>query len=66
MDFLFGTDTKYREYKKRIAQASAKEKAERWDDLLQRSERAGGTLKMGGEELESDRFRFSNISENFT
>ncbi|KAG5635179.1 hypothetical protein H0H81_012131 [Sphagnurus paluster] len=45
------------------------EKAARWDDLLERSARAGGTLHldMGGRSgehgLRSDRLRFSEISE---
>ncbi|CAA7269833.1 unnamed protein product [Cyclocybe aegerita] len=35
------------------------EKAARWDDLLERSDRAGGTLHLGGEgRLASDRLRF--------
>ncbi|KAG6915446.1 hypothetical protein DXG01_011446 [Tephrocybe rancida] len=45
------------------------EKAARWDDLLERSAQAGGTLHLGfggrsGEDgLKSDRLRFSDISE---
>ena len=39
------------------------EKADRWDDLLLRSARAGGTLHIGGEELVSDELHFSDVSE---
>jgi hypothetical protein len=43
------------------------EKADRWDDLLERSAKAGGTLHLGaagGEDgLRSDRLRFSGYSE---
>jgi hypothetical protein len=41
-----------------------KEKADRWDDLLARSARAGGTLHLGGDELVSDEVRFSDVSNN--
>jgi hypothetical protein len=48
-------------------QLTEQEKADRWDDLLERSARAGGTLHLGaggGEDgLRSDRLRFSNFSE---
>ncbi|KII87070.1 hypothetical protein PLICRDRAFT_55107 [Plicaturopsis crispa FD-325 SS-3] len=47
----------------RAAPLTEKEKSERWDDLLERSARAGGTIHMGGQELMSDKIRFSNISE---
>jgi hypothetical protein len=40
-----------------------KEKAERWDDLLERSARAGGTLHLGEAGLASDMVRFSDYSE---
>ncbi|KDQ51079.1 hypothetical protein JAAARDRAFT_542015 [Jaapia argillacea MUCL 33604] len=40
-----------------------KDKAELWDDLLERSARAGGTIKLGGSGLMSDNIRFSNYSE---
>ncbi|KAG2136080.1 uncharacterized protein EDB93DRAFT_1169873 [Suillus bovinus] len=40
------------------------EKAKIWDDLLERSAQAGGTLHLGGgAELESDNLRFSGYSE---
>lgn len=43
------------------------EKAERWDDLLERSARAGGTLHLGGasgeDGLRSDMLRFSGVSD---
>lgn len=38
---------------------SEKEKADKWDDLLARSERAGGTLHIGESGLMSDSIRFS-------
>ncbi|KAG2136411.1 hypothetical protein DEU56DRAFT_362282 [Suillus clintonianus] len=42
-----------------------REKAEIWDDLLERSALAGGTLHLGGSgELESDNLRFSSCSEH--
>lgn len=44
------------------------EKADRWDDLLERSARAGGTLHLGaggGEDgLSSDLLQFSEYSES--
>ncbi|KAG1841221.1 hypothetical protein DFJ58DRAFT_76279 [Suillus subalutaceus] len=41
-----------------------REKADIWDDLLERSAQAGGTLHIGGSgELESDNLRFSGYSE---
>jgi len=40
-----------------------REKAEIWDDLLERSAQAGGTLHLGGSVLESDNLRFSGYSE---
>ncbi|OAX38533.1 hypothetical protein K503DRAFT_153461 [Rhizopogon vinicolor AM-OR11-026] len=41
-----------------------REKAEIWDDLLQRSAQAGGTLHLGSSgQLESDNLRFSSCSE---
>jgi hypothetical protein len=39
-----------------------KEKAERWDDLLEESDRAGGTIHLGNTELPSDSLRFSDYS----
>lgn len=47
----------------RRAPLSEKEKADKWDDLLERSARAGGTLHLGGGDLMSDHLRFSNYSE---
>ena len=44
------------------------EKADRWNDLLERSARAGGTLHLGvggGEDgLPSDQLRYSGYSES--
>jgi hypothetical protein len=40
-----------------------REKADIWNDLLERSAQAGGTLHLGGGELESDNLRFSTYSE---
>ena len=39
-----------------------KEKADRWDDLLERSDRAGGTIHIGNTKLASDSLRFSDYS----
>ena len=39
-----------------------KEKADRWDDLLERSDRAGGTIHIGNTKLLSDSLRFSDYS----
>jgi len=36
-----------------------KEKADRWDDLLEMSEQAGGTIHLGDAELLSDSIRYS-------
>ena len=41
---------------------SEKEKAAKWDDLLMRSEQAGGTLRVGESGLMSDSIRFSDYS----
>lgn len=41
-----------------------KEKADIWDDLLARSEQAGGTLHIGVGELMSDNLRHSSCSES--
>ncbi|KIJ12046.1 hypothetical protein PAXINDRAFT_15078 [Paxillus involutus ATCC 200175] len=42
---------------------SEREKADIWDDLLARSDKAGGTLHLGVGELLSDNMRFSGYSE---
>ncbi|KIK92600.1 hypothetical protein PAXRUDRAFT_146977 [Paxillus rubicundulus Ve08.2h10] len=42
---------------------SEREKADIWDDLLARSDKAGGTLHLGVGELMSDNMRFSGYSE---
>ena len=48
----------------RRAPLTEHEKAEKWDDLLLRSEQAGGTLHLGASgQLESDNLRFSSYSE---
>ena len=39
-----------------------KEKAERWDDLLEESDRVGGTIHIGNPKLLSDTLRFSDYS----
>ena len=39
-----------------------KEKADRWHDLLERSDRAGGTIHIGNTKLPSDSLRFSDYS----
>lgn len=39
-----------------------KEKADRWHDLLERSDRAGGTIHIGNAKLPSDSLRFSDYS----
>jgi hypothetical protein len=38
------------------------EKADRWDDLLEKSDRAGGTIHIGNAKLPSDSLRFSDYS----
>ncbi|KAK7687669.1 hypothetical protein QCA50_008884 [Cerrena zonata] len=49
----------FRELESPRQQLSEKEKNARWDDLLARSERAGGTLHIGESGLMSDNIRFS-------
>ncbi|KAF7968200.1 hypothetical protein HWV62_31621 [Athelia sp. TMB] len=39
---------------------TAQEKADIWDNLLEKSERAGGTLHIGGQELISDRMKMES------
>lgn len=39
-----------------------KEKVDRWEDLLEKSDRAGGTIHIGGAKLASDSLRFSDYS----
>jgi dsDNA-binding SOS-regulon protein len=39
-----------------------KEKADKWDDLLEMSDRAGGTIHIGNAQLLSDSLRFSDYS----
>lgn len=46
------------------AALTAKEKADIWNDLLERSDRAGGTLHMGGQELMSEQMRLSPSLSN--
>ncbi|KIP03581.1 hypothetical protein PHLGIDRAFT_20211 [Phlebiopsis gigantea 11061_1 CR5-6] len=46
----------------RRAPLSEREKAAKWDDLLMRSEQAGGTLHIGEAGLMSDNIRFSDYS----
>lgn len=45
---------------------TAKEKADIWNNLLERSDRAGGTLHMGGQELMSEQMRLSPSLSNYT
>lgn len=45
---------------------SEREKAAKWDDLLLRSEQAGGTLHLGDSGLMSDNVRFSDYSGSDT
>ncbi|KAK7031981.1 hypothetical protein R3P38DRAFT_2774432 [Favolaschia claudopus] len=56
----------FRDMSEKTSQAlTEKEKADRWDDLLQRSDRAGGTLHLGAsEQLQSDELslRYSTSS----
>lgn len=48
----------------RRAPLTEREKAEIWDDLLERSAQAGGTLHLGASgQLESDNLRYSSCSE---
>jgi len=39
-----------------------KEKVDKWDDLLEQSDRAGGTIHIGNTKLPSDSLRFSDYS----
>jgi hypothetical protein len=50
------------------APLTAQEKADIWDDLLERSDRAGGTIHLGGQVLMSDQMRLAGGSRlsNYT
>ena len=58
----------FREIESPRQQWSEKEKADKWDDLLMRSDQAGGTLHIGAGDttsgLMSDAMRLSMYSEN--
>ncbi|KIY46173.1 hypothetical protein FISHEDRAFT_76014 [Fistulina hepatica ATCC 64428] len=57
------TTSRYREMSALpIRILSDEEKVDKWDDLLRRSDRAGGTLHMGNEPLPSDSLRYSTTS----
>jgi len=53
----------YRDMESPRTALSEREKAAKWDDLLERSARAGGTLHLGETGLMSDKLRFSVVSE---
>ncbi|CAL1715384.1 unnamed protein product [Somion occarium] len=53
----------FRELESPRQQLTEKEKADKWDDLLARSERAGGTLHLGETGLMSDNIRFSAFGD---
>ncbi|KAF7794459.1 hypothetical protein EIP86_005593 [Pleurotus ostreatoroseus] len=53
---------RFRELETSRSPLSEKEKAAKWDDLLERSDRAGGTLHLGETGLMSDNIRFSEYS----
>ncbi|KIY65233.1 hypothetical protein CYLTODRAFT_412766 [Cylindrobasidium torrendii FP15055 ss-10] len=56
----------FREKPSPRAAMSEREKADMWDDLLERSARAGGTLHLkGADALASDEMRFSATSTDF-
>ncbi|THH17848.1 hypothetical protein EW146_g3058 [Bondarzewia mesenterica] len=58
------TNLTFRELDSSPRQAwTEQEKARKWDDLLERSARAGGTLHLGDSGLASDNIRFSTYSE---
>ncbi|KAJ3526585.1 hypothetical protein NM688_g8245 [Phlebia brevispora] len=56
------TPLRYRELEASRTPLSEREKAVKWDDLLERSNRAGGTLHLGETGLMSDNIRFSDYS----
>ena len=58
----FRSPLRFREIDSPRVQLSDKEKAAKWDDLLMRSEQAGGTLHLGDTGLMSDNVRFSAYS----
>ncbi|EKM49102.1 uncharacterized protein PHACADRAFT_265829 [Phanerochaete carnosa HHB-10118-sp] len=58
----FRTPLRFREIDSPRVQLSEREKAAKWDDLLMRSEQAGGTLHLGDSGLMSDNVRFSEYS----
>ncbi|KAH8103895.1 hypothetical protein BXZ70DRAFT_670466 [Cristinia sonorae] len=53
----------FRDMESPRAALSEKEKAAKWDDLLEKSARAGGTLHLGETGLMSDSLRYSVVSE---
>ncbi|PSR70676.1 hypothetical protein PHLCEN_2v13449 [Hermanssonia centrifuga] len=54
---------RFRELELSRSRLTEKEKADKWDDLLMRSDQAGGTLHIGETGLMSDNIRFSEYSE---
>lgn len=58
----FRSPLRFREIDSPRVQLSEREKAAKWDDLLMRSEQAGGTLHLGDTGLMSDNVRFSDYS----
>lgn len=59
----FRSPIRFRELEAPRVQLSEREKAAKWDDLLARSDEAGGTLHLGEVGLMSDNIRFSEYSE---
>lgn len=55
---------RFRELESPRVHLTDREKAARWDDLLQRSDEAGGTLHLGESGLMSDNLRFSQYSDS--
>ena len=54
---------RFREIESPRSRLTEQEKAAKWDDLLERSDRAGGTLHLGETGLMSDNYRLSEYSE---
>ena len=54
---------RFREMESTRSRLTEQEKAAKWDDLLERSDRAGGTLHLGETGLMSDNYRLSEYSE---
>ena len=54
---------RFREMESARSRLTEQETAAKWDDLLERSDRAGGTLHLGETGLMSDNYRLSEYSE---